>query len=87
MLGVVQHRGSKPEQGKGGTHEGGRWPFGVSEEGSGWRTAEQGVTAEWSEAMSVREWAARAAGARWKKGSALRGKAVTAMGTCSHTKH
>lgn len=34
--------GSKPEHGKGGTHEGGRWPFGVSE--SKW--GEEGIWVE-----------------------------------------
>lgn len=54
--------GSRPEQGKGDTHEGGGWPFGVSEskwgeEGIWVGTAKQGVPAEWSEEMSMWEWA------------------------------
>lgn len=56
--------GSKPEQGKGGTHEVGGGPLGCQRKDLGGGQSEQGVTAEWSEAMSMREWAARAAGAR-----------------------
>lgn len=92
-LGVVQHGGQSLSRAKGTHMRMGGGPLGCQSpsgvrKASGWGQPEQGVTAEWSEEMSVREWAGPR---RWsldgrRRLSALRGEegrpwAVTAMAT------